>query len=278
LVAQLLLDHGAFLGSDLTPGFLDSLGWYQRFVAPLVTSRFFPARIGQMPDLELEEASERLLRDMWPSYWAMAEPVSAWGWKYPETLFVMPCIRALFPSARVVHVVRDVRDVCLSDNGFFQITGSHADPPGWSPARLEGLQPSYLEFCTAVTFGRPGVTTWQGISLRDRAALTRNRFQLQAQAWVTAVEWARAHGRRLGRDYLEVRYEDLCREPRATANRVLSFALLVSVDASDAALRRIRTDRLARWRRARLTLAERRDFANAVDLAGKLMRETGYPA
>jgi Sulfotransferase family len=278
MVARFLLDHGVFLGADVVDGFLDSLGWYQGFVVPLVTSRFFPAGLSDMADADLAHLCEQLLQDTWRRYWVNAWQRSAWGWKYPETLFVMPLVKALFPSARFLHVVRDVRDVCLSENGFFQLTGRHADPLGWRPARVGRSLPTYQDFCTAVTFGCPGVAEWNGINLRDRCALTRNRFLIQAQAWITCVGHARAHGQRLGNDYLELRYEDVCGDPGAAADRVLAFAGIDRSEATDAAVRRIRTDRLRRWRDARLTLMEQRDLANAADLAATLMRESGYPA
>lgn len=274
--ARLCLDNGVFLGADVAHDFLDSMGWYQRFVVPLMTSRSFP----NWPDDTADEGFSRLCAerfgDAWSSYWNEDAAQSAWGWKFCETLFVMPLVKRLLPSARFLHVLRDPRDVCLSEGGFFQLTGSHRDPPGWNPAIVHGRRPTYVEFCTAVTFGRPEVAEWEGIDLRDRRALTDNRFLIQAQSWITCVSRAREYGRGLGSDYREVRYEDFCRTPTVEATTVLAFA---GVDASPergTCVPAVRQDRVEKWRRARLTLREQRDLANATELAAPMLQELGY--
>jgi hypothetical protein len=39
-----------------------------------------------------------------------------WGFKNPRQMFLLPVLRLAFPSARFVHLVRDGRDMLLSDN------------------------------------------------------------------------------------------------------------------------------------------------------------------
>src|SRR5207253_8507044 len=154
LVARLLGLNGVFMGADCSDGYLDSIAWYQRFVVPLVTSRFFPDWPAAGSDGEFEALVEDRLRDTWARYRGGGDPAGPFGWKYGETLFVMPLIARLFPGARFVHVVRDGRDVCLSRHGYFQLTG----PPGDS---------SYRSFCRAVTFEDPGARRWRGLDLED---------------------------------------------------------------------------------------------------------------
>lgn len=275
MIARFCLDHDVFLGDDVIAGFLDSLSWYQRFVVPLVASPYLPALLGGGVERESMRIARQRLDDTWPRFRKDSRAVSVWGWKYPETLFVMPLIKRLFPSARFIHVLRDVRDVCLSHNGFFQLTGSHTDPPGWAPAPIDGVRARYVDFCTFVTFGRHRVSKWHSIDLRDRAAITRNRFLLQAQSWVTCVERARLHGQRMGSDYLEVRYEDICRRPGAVADLLLSFIGIGRSENTEASLARIR-NRVGRWSRARMSLQEQRDLSRATELAAPLARQCGY--
>lgn len=37
-----------------------------------------------------------------------------WGDKSPSYVDALPCVRKLFPASKVIHIVRDVRDYCLS--------------------------------------------------------------------------------------------------------------------------------------------------------------------
>ena len=48
------------------------------------------------------------------SLWAQGQGKSRWGEKTPNHLHFWPFIEASFPNARVVHIVRDGRDVALS--------------------------------------------------------------------------------------------------------------------------------------------------------------------
>jgi hypothetical protein len=276
LLAKFCLDHGAFLGRDLADEFLDSEGWYQRFVVPLILSSYFP----DFSDAALKPALWRLclelFRETWPRYWDGRASNQTWGWKYCETLFVMPLVKRLFPSARFLHIIRDPRDVCLCDDGYFQLTRSNVAPPQWSPAPVNGQDSSYRTFCSAITFGQPGVQNWNGISLDDPLAVSQNRFLLQAQCWLTCVTQARLLGKRFGRDYCEVHYEDFCLAPESAGPRVLEFTRLPASRSLAWFRSCVRTDRIAKWRKTRLTLQETRDFSNARDLLGPVLPEFGY--
>jgi len=275
--ARILRDHGVFLGADVTEPFLDTVSWYQRFVVPLIGSRDFPERINEAGHPDVDRIVSERLRDTLDRYSGGTSAAGPWGWKYPETLFVMPLLKRRFPGARFVHVIRDVRDVCLSRDGYFQLTGSHDDPPGWDPPAIAGATVSYRDFSAAVTFGRHDVRTWQGIDLSDRVALSRHRFLIQAQSWLTCVGQALEFGRTLGRDCLAMRYEDFCHDPLAEAARLLSFAgVEPTLAPRDVAF--VRPECSGGWRSARLTIQERRDFAEAIDLAGSLRSTLGYAA
>lgn len=39
-----------------------------------------------------------------------------WGWKHPQSYLLLPFIHRRFPELRFIHVVRDGRDVALSEN------------------------------------------------------------------------------------------------------------------------------------------------------------------
>jgi hypothetical protein len=289
ILARMLADHGVFVGAT-TRGFLDSLSWCTRFVVPLVASRFFPCFPEPGEDAAFDRFVAARLDDALARFFAHGVPPAGtpWGWKYPETLFVMPILERLLPGARFVHLVRDGRDVCLSDGGYFQVTGDHRDPPGWdlpslgeaARSRAEpGARATYRDFCWAVAFGDASVRCFEGIDLEDRIALGEHRFTLQMQSWLHCVHAARAHGRASSADdYLEVRYEDLCARPAELMASILAWLGLPLRPAAQAALAHdVGSARVGKWRTVRLSRAQSRDFARAVALGEPLLRELGYP-
>lgn len=216
---------------------------------------------------------------------AAENPGDVWGWKYPETLFVMPVVKQLFPKTKFIHVIRDGRDVCLSQRGCFQLSGPHAEFADWDvPAQVstsamcgEVSTPTYREYCLAVAFGSKTTTHWHGIDLADPAKLLANRFLLQMQSWVHCVNSARSSGRALAEDYIEIRYEELCERPCEVVGELFARLELPKKEARLAVLSsNITTDAQIGWQRRQLTLSEDRDFHNAVDHGSVLLRELGY--
>jgi hypothetical protein len=268
VLTRLLQQNGLFMGADLHPESLDSTSWHHRFVAPLMTSRFFPAWESGPP--ELWSLCRQCLDDTWPRYAGGQALPETWGWKVCETLFVIPIVKKLFPQARFIHIIRDARDVCLSNRGFFQLTQG-SPPRDWYPAGRCGGYPSFREFCIAATFGRTGVREWRDLDLSSPAALVDNRYLVQAQSWVTCVTKSRMYGEALAEDYYEIRYEDLCRDPTATAQELFGWLNLPLRHVPE-----VQTGRVHKWRRARLTMRERRDFDNALALAAPVLKIFGY--
>ncbi|WP_430436365.1 sulfotransferase [Oceanibaculum nanhaiense] len=78
-----------------------------------------------------------------------------WGWKNPRLMFVLPFLAEALPGLRFIHVVRDGRDIALSDNRqqidrHFAARHGHAAPQEpdalalaairfWSETNLEAL-------------------------------------------------------------------------------------------------------------------------------------------
>ena len=271
VLCRLLQANGVFMGADLYPEFLDSVSWYQRFVVPIVTAPGFPETPFVSLGPGMSALVEERLNDTLPRYWGAADRSQPWGWKYCETLFLVPLVKSLFPAARFVHIVRDARAVCLSNRGYFQLT--QGDPPrDWNPASNGCRPPSFVDFCAVVTFGKSGVAQWRGLDIESPATLTGHRFQIQAQSWVTCVTRARAYGEFLPNDYYEIRFEDLCRDPIGKAKELFTWLDLPFHRSPDLVAARMQS-----WRNAPLSLRERRDLENATDLAAPLLRLLDYP-
>ena len=135
-----------------------------------------------------------------------------WGWKLCESAYALPILAYLFPRLRVVHLVRDGRDVAFCDHRA-------PDDPFWRK----------------IYYDTDRIGSWRGLRLTGPSYRRRSHLY-NAVHWSNAVRVGRAYGSMLGERYLEVRYEDLCTDFAATAYRVLSFA---GAPYPDIAIRRI---------------------------------------
>jgi hypothetical protein len=118
-------------------------------------------------------------------------------------------ISTIYPEAKVVHIIRDGRDVAVSLVHFM-----------WNHAKSEGgiydLEPEELEKRYAY---RKGSLVPPAESL-----FTRERLIRIATDWSTTVGKVREDGPALlGGNYTEVRYEDLLERPVGEAQRLLEF-------------------------------------------------------
>jgi len=123
-----------------------------------------------------------------------------WGFKLCESGYALPVLARLFPGMRVIHLVRDGRDVAFCD---------HRGPDN--------------AFWRRIHFDTDRIAAWRGMRLTG-PAYRRRPHLFNAAHWSNAVRVARSYGSMLGDRYREVRYEDLCEDFPATAARVLRFA------------------------------------------------------
>ncbi|SNT41287.1 sulfotransferase [Tropicimonas sediminicola] len=290
-VANALLEAGVFNGAEIADGFLDSEIWFARFVLPILSDPAMPALLDQ-PDAAKKLIDVRL-HDTLSYFFKGHDPADArpWGWKLSETLFFMRELTERFPDSRFVHVIRDGRDVMLSDGGYFQLT--MPPPSARAPKRLArklwklATNPhqrflrkfDYRRFCEMVTFGEHGMSSWKDIDLADPQAIVRHRFRLQMQSWIHCVSSARRIGRDLGpTKYFELRYEDFCQEPRAHARAMFEF---LEITPSETLLTNIEKTvsraRIGKWRRfVPDGIDEQQDFENALAHGRLLLAELGY--
>jgi Sulfotransferase family len=108
-----------------------------------------------------------------------------WGWKNPRTMWLLPFLVDRFPQMKFIHVIRDARDMILSNNmHFLKDHGYWMLGPEW----WRDLEAAQLEL-------------WQRGNKR-------------------AVEFGERY---LGDRYHMIRYEDLCQKPAETVTRLLEF-------------------------------------------------------
>jgi hypothetical protein len=289
-VAAAFSANDVYMGAGVTRGFLDSEPFFAEVAVPLLASDWFQRIPNIAHDADLQAYAEERLAAMLARYLGGFDGrARGWGWKLSESLFVMPLLRHFLPGTRFVHVIRDGRDVVLSDDGFFQLTSPARTgrTPRQMLQRFLSLLRSrdqrfvarfdYGRFCRNVTFADDRLRRWRGLDLDDPDSLRRNRFQIQMQAWVTCVECAREYKCLLPRSYVELRYEALCRDPVSEMSRVfedLDVPLLAS--AREYLVKTVDGRRVEKWRQRRLSAAEERDFGAAVEVGADLLRRLGY--
>ncbi len=130
--------------------------------------------------------------------WVGDDPaIQAIGEKTPEHALCLPTLDQAFPGMKVIHIIRDGRDVVVS---------------GW----FHNLRKAGPQF-------------QQKFPTLDHYI----QYTLQSH-WLAYIQHARAFGQAHPDRYLEVRYESLHHDGRATVGRVLAF---LGVEADDEAVR-----------------------------------------
>jgi hypothetical protein len=145
---------------------------------------------------------------------------ATWGWKDPRNSLTLPYWLHAFPDARVIHVRRDAGRVADSLIRRAEAQAATATVPGVA-ARLRRLatDPAYLAGAV-----RRRLFHDDSQAPEPRAPLDRGRCIDLAHQYVEECVRYRA----LGEQYLEIRYEDLVRDPEAMTAQVAEFANLAS--------------------------------------------------
>jgi hypothetical protein len=144
--------------------------------------------------------------------------ISAWGWKDPRTSLTLPLWLQLFPDARVLHVRRDPEKVVDSlmrrHSPYF--AASNMPPPGVRGRLSRALtDPAYRTNAMRRILGKHAAVT-------DGGKTGANESDWLALTQIYTGECERC--KILGTHYLEVQYEDILREPYASAMRIAGFA------------------------------------------------------
>lgn len=204
VVARIARRAGLFIGTNLNPAedSLEIAEYYDRWINPYLWHRQ-----DWGPDVEPEMRGE--LGPLLERHRAPAEG-GRWGWKEPRSIFLVSFLARSLPGLRLVHVVRDGRDVAFSKNQ--NQPRKHADAFLGSESAEPDEPPRAIEL-------------WNGVNLE-------------------AADTGEAE---LGERYLRIRFEDLCAEPEPVIARVLDF-LELEGDAAEHAKEVEPPPTLGRWR------------------------------
>ena len=175
VLVEILEKAGVYMGGPKRNGAGDAMP----FEAP-IRNRARKYLTGKLPP---ESMKNEFLVAVRTHRHAMKNPEGCWGWKNPRGMFFFDFYaRHLFPEVRIVHLVRDGRDMAFSRNK------GQLKPFGF-------LLP-------------PKTEAWVDTSRK-------------ALLWMVGNTVVADRGEALGDQYLRLRFEDLCATPEGTIPRLL---------------------------------------------------------
>jgi hypothetical protein len=186
------------------------------------------------------------------------------AYKEPFMAFAAERLAAHFRGARILHLIRDGRDCADSlDRAYGSALSDEvlrADGDLW---RRVGS-----EIGVARRVGGSMVPWWVPAG-REQEFLSASRIERYLWMWQAAVERGRAARAIAGERYLEIRYEELCRDPRATGRAIREFLGVPASRRFERALSRARTGSVG------ISAARGREEPRPPEAAA-LLRELGY--
>lgn len=173
------------------------------------------------------------------------------GWKLGVSLFTLPVLLEAIPTARVVHLIRDGRDVMLSRlNARF---GNLNDPVN----RL-------------VVFGQADISHFEGQPLTPEV-IARYRNELEMLHWVTAVRYG-LKGRKYPGRYLEINYEAICTDPQQSFKQIFDFLEVPFLATTKKWLQKaVHQSRIGKWKSLSAEQLEK-----PLSIGAPLLKQLGY--
>lgn len=277
-LAKAMLANNIFMGSNLN-SMLDSMSWFEEFGYPLIISKYFPDWHNYYRDDSFHSFLDGTMLKTLMRYTASYRG-GPWGWK-GSTLFHMPLIKKYFENAKFIHIIRDGRDLVLSDQGSLNLPFNIpllSRNPFTLFRRLMQIPRRRIEnkYRMRVVFGDSEIKEWRGIKMNKKSAFN-NKYQIQMQSWIHNVTVAIKYGKKMPHSYYEVRYEDLCLQPLETIRKVFEFCEIPIIDETiEFVQKNARTGSIGKWRKININETELADFNNAVRLGNNLLNELGY--
>ena len=133
------------------------------------------------------------------------------GDRTPHHVSYLGEVHDLYPEAKVVHAIRDGRDVAISSlHAFWRHSQDRGGPASISEEEA-GMRDAYLE-------------DPQAYLKSGRSIFTEERIRQQAAGWNRVVRRGRETGAKLfGDDYFELFYENHLDRPHETLSRLFGF-------------------------------------------------------
>jgi len=185
LLAWALYTSGVLLWSDQNRTSGDTNSRFNRKIKHIAAADPLSTATGTIRPSGLR----RFQRAAWRYFENLHRPQQRWGWKFPETYLIAPYVNYTFPNARYIHIVRDGRDLAYK----FHLTDD--------PRRRVGRR-----------------------ILRQLDALSNPHYIQAALSWKFQVDAFDRFKQRLSTSqWIELRFEDLCHEPKLTMQKIWDF-------------------------------------------------------
>ena len=232
---------------------LDSLYWAFGFQQTMLLKLFEPGIGCLMDEHTVTSVGLECLRRHLSAYAG-----GPWGFKTGAGMFCHPHYRYLFPRAKFIYLIRDGRDVILSNNGYFHLTQPLA-------RRIHG------GFLKIITFGISDDIHTCPFEFPKRMHMNdetmKHRFWIQAKSWrehVRMMEHLRVTGR-LSQNILTIRYEELCRDPVPVLEELFPFLELeCTAEVKAFATRLLHTESVGRWKEYKRHVSDCNEDMEAV--------------
>ena len=141
----------------------------------------------------------------WIKYRSLFRISRHWGWKDPRNTYTLPIWLRVFPGARIIHIKRHGVDVAQS------LRVRHQQAAAAAAARYRKRRWLYKN--------NPFAPKRSGFAHAPKVAQLDQGFEL----WKSYTQRAKKHVQNLGEKGLEIRYEDLLREPLKHLPGILDF-------------------------------------------------------
>lgn len=188
LVREIVVATGVWMGGMVSRkgDSLELYFFHNRFLNPLLSdTRRVDYRMTDVSPPVRRSTTDALSKALSILRGRSKSPSDAWGFKDPRSIYVLPFLNHLLPGFVFLHVIRDGRDMVLSEN-----------------KRQLGLHHAAL-------FGEP-----------PNADLGLAQARLWNVVNTGAARWASAN---LPERYHPVRFEDLCNQPEEAIGSILRF-------------------------------------------------------
>lgn len=180
--------------------------------------------------------------------------------KQPRAGLIIPFLFKTFPDAQFVHLIRDGRDAALSWSKQPWLQDAQSGSKGYEPGGYR--------------YG-PYARLWVEKE-RTREFETTTDIHRCIWGWRRLTESVIEFSMRLpGRQYHELRYENLVTNPVDEAERLMDFLGIFAPESRDVFKREVmkaRTDSVGRWKRE----VSNKDLKQIELEAGKLLHRLGY--
>ena len=246
-LTEVLHRGGVYMGDKNNKGAVnpwwDSLIWAFQFRTPLV-ARYFKYGHGciQFPKSEVISTAKQCYKKHMAKWTG-----GPWGFKVCNGAFAYQLFEKVFDRPKYIYIVRDGRDVILSNGYRWYLTGN--------PMKHKGG----WEYYSKITFGISNDRNHAPFKFPKKPGVTpemlKNGFWVQAKAWMehhkmfSYLRWAGW----LNEDrYFKIRYEDLCSQPNKVLMPLFDFlGVQMPDDLKGWANKYFTTNRIGKWKEYR---------------------------